>query len=173
MSAWVENLACSKREQRKLHERVREEYKAYEDDKFSISRSASYLFESRTMMQHMNQDNDGIRCWLADVQLGKTSQEEFRKCLADVAKPFFRPRSRLEVKSQHEMSTLVEDNSIETKTYSMPARSDLSSVGSSWGAGLTVVEDTLEGWSDLDSIGNETLSTVTYTIPSREWRAVP
>jgi hypothetical protein len=78
----------------KLHKEVCLEYKLYESDPFIISRSQSFLFESRTLHQSLQQDRDSIQCWLTDVREAQEVQEEARVRAAEAAKQFFVPRSK-------------------------------------------------------------------------------
>jgi hypothetical protein len=77
-----------------LHREARLAYKLYESDPFIISRSKSFLFESRTLHQRLQQDRDSIHCWLTDVWEAQEVQEKARVRAAVVARQFFVPKSR-------------------------------------------------------------------------------
>ncbi len=87
-----ESMLSSKQERRQLQWQVEREYELYQADKFIISRIRSQLFDSRTLKQRVQHDNDGIRYWLADVKEAKEAQTRFRAQAAAVAKTFFQPR---------------------------------------------------------------------------------
>jgi len=69
-----ETMRASTKVRKQLQKQVELEYESYRKDKFIISQNRSHIFESRTVKQWMNQDDDGIRCWLSDVLEAKETQ---------------------------------------------------------------------------------------------------
>lgn len=67
-------MRASTKVRKQLQKQVELEYESYRKDKFIISQNRSHIFESRTVKQRMNQDDDGIRYWLSDVLEAKETQ---------------------------------------------------------------------------------------------------
>lgn len=89
-----DEAAARSKTMEKLREAVTAEYRQYQKDPFMISRQQSRLFESRTLHQRLQQDQDSIKCWLADVTEAKQVQVELRRRAAEAAKMFFVPRQQ-------------------------------------------------------------------------------
>jgi hypothetical protein len=58
-------------------------------DPFIVSRSQSSLFESRTLHQRLQQDRDGLVCWLSDIALAKRRQADIQERAVQAARQFF------------------------------------------------------------------------------------
>ncbi len=124
-----------------LHREARLAYKLYESDPFIISRSKSFLFESRTLHQRLQQDRDTIQCWLADVREAQAVQEKARVRAAEAARRFFVPRSK-----QPGTTIREESSGGTTCTYDMSGNDSITTV--------TYASLAEESISDLDEAGS-------------------
>jgi hypothetical protein len=84
--------ASQVKEKQKLQQQVTNAFLAYQVDPFIISWNHSYLFDSRSLHQRLQQDTDSMRCWLADVAEAKKNQRVTQQRAAVAARQFFCPR---------------------------------------------------------------------------------
>jgi len=134
------------KEKQKLQQQVTEAFSADQADPFIISRNQSHLFDSRSLHQRLQQDNDTMRCWLVDEADARETQRVTQQRAAVVARQFFCPR-RPKYQSMPNPSppdSLSETSGGSTRTYDSLLDDD--SISTANYASSLVESDTVTSW---------------------------